>query len=380
MARTLTCRTDRSRTPSEGVNIGRFGTHETLHQRRPVGRFNSRFSKESRYSIDLRHLRAMSTDATPEFPQVFISHASEDKGRFVEEFATQLRSKGVDAWFDRWEMQAGDSLVKRIFECGIAAAQAFVVVLSHASVSKPWVREELDAAVVRRINSGGVVRLIPVVLDADVDIPAAVQHLLWLSVDELAIGGVVDEVVRVVYGGSRRPALGPPPAFSSTQSTAFATDTVDDLVFRLVVEEWKKHGLSTVLMSNGIQAAAEAAGVSSEAFVESVEALVAENLLDATPMAGRKRWRINPLPDHVWLRAEEQARLDLLEVRRRVLSLIINDGVRRLDPAEIGLHEFTVRAIARQLESEGLISVSQMANRTFLIGNVSALARRALRG
>jgi len=218
------------------------------------------------------------------------------------------------------------------------------------------------------------------VLDADVDIPAAVQHLLWLSVDELAIGGVVDEVVRVVYGGSRRPALGPPPEFSSTQSTAFATDTVDDLVFRLVVEEWKKDGLSTVLMSNGIQAAAEAAGVSAEAFVESIEALVAENLLDATPRAGRKRWRINPLPDHVWLRAEEQAGLDLLEVRRRVLSLIINDGVRRLDPAEIGLHEFTVRAIARQLESDGLISVSQMANRTFLIGNVSALARRALRG
>ncbi|WP_395156869.1 toll/interleukin-1 receptor domain-containing protein [Ilumatobacter sp.] len=79
----------------------------------------------------------MITDATPEFPQVFISHASEDKGRFVEEFATQLRYKGVDAWFDRWEMQAGDSLVERIFECGIAAAKAFVIVLSHASVSKP---------------------------------------------------------------------------------------------------------------------------------------------------------------------------------------------------------------------------------------------------
>ncbi len=31
-------------------------------------------------------------------PKVFISHASEDKARFVTEFATKLRENGVDAW------------------------------------------------------------------------------------------------------------------------------------------------------------------------------------------------------------------------------------------------------------------------------------------
>lgn len=34
-------------------------------------------------------------------PKVFVSHASEDKERFVTEFATKLRAKGVDAWLDK---------------------------------------------------------------------------------------------------------------------------------------------------------------------------------------------------------------------------------------------------------------------------------------
>jgi hypothetical protein len=37
-------------------------------------------------------------------PKVFISHASEDKQRLVEQFAQCLRATGVDAWLDKWEM------------------------------------------------------------------------------------------------------------------------------------------------------------------------------------------------------------------------------------------------------------------------------------
>ncbi len=51
-------------------------------------------------------------------PKVFVSHASEDKDRFVTKFATKLREKGVDAWLDKWEMLPGDSLVDKFFEEG----------------------------------------------------------------------------------------------------------------------------------------------------------------------------------------------------------------------------------------------------------------------
>ncbi len=40
-------------------------------------------------------------------PKVFLSHASEDKERFVLDFARKLRESGVDVWLDRWEMLPG---------------------------------------------------------------------------------------------------------------------------------------------------------------------------------------------------------------------------------------------------------------------------------
>lgn len=72
-----------------------------------------------------------------ENPKVFISHASEDKERFVMKFATKLRSVGIDAWIDKWEMLSGDSLVDKIFEDGIKEADSFIVVLSINSINKP---------------------------------------------------------------------------------------------------------------------------------------------------------------------------------------------------------------------------------------------------
>src|SRR5450755_2068887 len=101
-------------------------------------------------------------------PRVFVSHASEDKERFVNRFAARLRENGVDAWLDKWEMLPGDSLVDKIFEEGLKDAQAVIVVLSRISVGKPWVREELNAAFVKRVNTGS--KLIPVVID-DCEVP-----------------------------------------------------------------------------------------------------------------------------------------------------------------------------------------------------------------
>ncbi|WP_240364837.1 toll/interleukin-1 receptor domain-containing protein [Pseudomonas syringae] len=92
-------------------------------------------------------------------PKVFVSHAGEDKDRFVLDFAKQLRANGVDAWLDKWEMLPGDSLITKIFEEGIKDAQAIIVVLSKNSVEKPWVKHELDDACVKRINTGS--KLIP---------------------------------------------------------------------------------------------------------------------------------------------------------------------------------------------------------------------------
>ena len=75
-------------------------------------------------------------------PKVFLSHASEDKDRFVLAFATKLRQNGIDVWLDKWEMLPGDSLVDKIFEEGLKEASAVIVVVSRHSITKKWVKEE----------------------------------------------------------------------------------------------------------------------------------------------------------------------------------------------------------------------------------------------
>lgn len=143
-------------------------------------------------------------------PKVFISHASKDKERFVIPFSTALRSSGVDAWVDRWEMLPGDSLVDKIFEEGLKEAAGVVVVISNVSIAKRWVREELNAAVVARIEKG--TRLFPIVLD-DCEVPHALRSTVWEPVADTSNFSVcLERVLDAVLERPIKPALGSAPA------------------------------------------------------------------------------------------------------------------------------------------------------------------------
>ncbi|MCL4466912.1 MAG: TIR domain-containing protein [Chloroflexi bacterium] len=142
--------------------------------------------------------------------KVFISHATEDRERFVLDFARRLREHGVDAWVDAWELLPGDSLVDRIFEEGIKNAHAMIVILSRNSIEKPWVREELNAGFLKRLS--GKCRVIPVIID-ECEVPEALRSTVWQRVSDL--GDYEEEFERIldsIYGRTRRPPLGEPPA------------------------------------------------------------------------------------------------------------------------------------------------------------------------
>ena len=64
----------------------------------------------------------------------------------------ELASLGISPWLDKWEIRPGDSLVQKLFDEGVATADAVIVVVSQYSAGKRWVRAELDAAMVRKIN------------------------------------------------------------------------------------------------------------------------------------------------------------------------------------------------------------------------------------
>jgi len=138
-------------------------------------------------------------------PKAFISHTSADKDLWARPLATKLRALGIDAWFDEWEIRGGDSIVQKIFSSGIEETDVFVVVLSKASIAKPWVNAELDVAVVKKINK--LMKLIPVKVD-DCQVPTSLIATRHLSIAEFG-----KEIADTLHGVAKAPPVGQAPDY-----------------------------------------------------------------------------------------------------------------------------------------------------------------------
>ena len=106
---------------------------------------------------------------------VFICHSSVDKP-FVEKLAGDLRNLGLGVWLDRWEIKVGDSIINQI-EAGIDENDYLAVVISPEAVSSPWVRRELNAAVIRELDERKVV-VLPI-LYRQAEIPLLIRDKLY---------------------------------------------------------------------------------------------------------------------------------------------------------------------------------------------------------
>lgn len=209
--------------------------------------------------------------SVPEAPRVFLSHASEDKDRFVLAFAKKLRANGIDAWVDRWEMLPGDSLVDKIFEEGIKRAQAVIVVLSTFSVNKPWVREELNASIVQRIN--GSSKIIPIVLD-DCEVPVSLQSTYWVRIADLtSYDSEFNQIVNAIFGHTDKPPTGAPPRRIQTIIETIPHLTkLDSLLFKLSCELLDQNG-DDYIFKDGIHSIIRESGYDEEECYESLELL-----------------------------------------------------------------------------------------------------------
>jgi len=169
-------------------------------------------------------------------PKVFVSHASEDKERFVVDLATRLRARGIDAWLDKWEMFPGDSRVDKIFEEGLKDATAVIIVLSANSIAKPWVREELNASVVQRISKG--TKVIPIVID-DCEVPTALTSTLYVKIRNTgAYDSEFERVVASILGITDKPPLGDLPGYASSPIDSIGgLAQVDSALLRLACDE-----------------------------------------------------------------------------------------------------------------------------------------------
>jgi hypothetical protein len=268
-----------------------------------------------------------------EAPRAFVSHATEDKERFVVEFATRLRNLGIDAWVDQWEIRAGDSLVDKVFTHGIQNASVFIVVLSRASVIKSWVREELDAGVVRRIDGG--TKLIPILLD-EVEVPPALKHLLYVSVPKLGLDGVVNAVRDAIFGGSSAPPLGRPPAFTRTLPRLM-TDPVDDLVFSAIVDH-QLDNAAQMIRGESLLPALREHDINVEQIQESLESLRDLGVIETLDTFGGTSF-VQKVKGRHWLRAMAARGVDVETTRMDLLVHLANHqqtaGFSQTDPTTL---------------------------------------------
>jgi hypothetical protein len=133
--------------------------------------------------------------------KVFCSHRSTDKPA-VEAFAGRLRERGIDAWYDAWEISPGDDLVAKINE-GLATCDWGLIFFSRHTLGSKWVSAEVSTLIYRMITAGQPV--IPVIIDEDADIPALLRPRARRSIEDF------DAIVDAIFGRSSKPPLGPLP-------------------------------------------------------------------------------------------------------------------------------------------------------------------------
>jgi hypothetical protein len=312
-------------------------------------------------------------------PKVFISHATEDKERFVREFATKLRARGIDAWVDEWEIFPGNSLVQKIFNEGLKQASAVVVVLSRCSVNKPWVREEIDAAFIKRVNQGS--KLIPVIID-DCEIPAVLHSTAWQRIPDVSsYEKELDRIVTSILGGTNKPPLGPLPKYLQTIINTFPGLTkIDSIVLDRACEILlQKNNPMHLLVSAEICESIKGDGVPADAFGESIEILDSRGFISGTKVIGGAipffTISRHTFDDYL------KSRIKNFESLVRQIGLeITNSGLKKSEElaAKLGQPHIVVAHLIDSMESSGLIRSAKIAGGSRLITDVSAELKRRL--
>lgn len=311
-------------------------------------------------------------------PKVFISHASEDKDRFILEFATRLRSKGVDAWIDRWEMLPGDSLVDKVFEEGIRNAQAVIVVLSRYSVNKKWVREELNAAFIKRINESS--KLIPVIID-NCEVPEALKSTIWETISDINhYDAEFDHILMSIFGKYEKPVLGSTPPYARASFDALTNLTeVNSVVFKSACEiALPRPG--PLVATDSLVEKLNPYGLSKEIINESLEILDGRGYINATKVLSGEipSFKIG------WTRYEDYLRRylpDYPSLIDKIAYMIVNEGKRRTESfcSELGLSVLIVNTILNHLESRRMITMAQFVDGSCEVESVLPELKRKLR-
>ncbi|WP_207671178.1 toll/interleukin-1 receptor domain-containing protein [Burkholderia sp. USMB20] len=151
-------------------------------------------------------------------PRAFLSYGWEDR-HLASKIAECLQANGIETWWAEWEIRAGDSIRRKIDE-GLENCTHFLVLLTPASITRPWVNEEIDGGFIRKL--GDKSRFIP--LRHGLGATALPPLMAGMLSPEIGADGTgMLQLVHDIHGVSRKPERGPAPAAVSAPRSGYTS-------------------------------------------------------------------------------------------------------------------------------------------------------------
>lgn len=125
--------------------------------------------------------------------KLFLSHKSTNK-QYVGDISEGLGRVGIDFWLDEEQIIPSASLVDEIAR-GLAEMTHFVLFWSQDCVDAPWVKRELNAAVMKLVENN--IPIFVVRLDTT-PVPEIIGDLLWIDADKVTSNEVVMKIAEAV--------------------------------------------------------------------------------------------------------------------------------------------------------------------------------------
>jgi hypothetical protein len=131
-------------------------------------------------------------------PRVFLTYSHADR-EIVRIFATALKRKGIEVWFDEAEATFGQSLTEVVSE-GIESSKFLVLFMSKNSLASAWVQKEVNTFIARRLRGDSPV-VFPVLLE-DTEIPGLLRDIRYLDLRDRNMDRAISELISAINAQS----------------------------------------------------------------------------------------------------------------------------------------------------------------------------------
>jgi hypothetical protein len=169
-------------------------------------------------------------------PRAFLCHSTKNL-ELAERLARDLQANGIETFFAQWDIGDGDS-IRQTIDDGIESCTHFIALLTAESIQAPWVKTEMDAAFMRRVQ--GRCRFIPLRWNLAAEaLPPLLAAIKSPSLSD-DYGDGVRALVNGIHGVSQKPPLGVPPAIMRQRpATPTGLSAAAECVARLFIERSK---------------------------------------------------------------------------------------------------------------------------------------------